>query len=66
MAIPKEKENHSLGKSTKHVASVKKYVLCPYSHEPNEETKQAMRDVDDGIGLKTYNSVDELWKALVK
>jgi len=66
MALAKAKETHTTVKTVKRGATVKKYAPCQLSHEPNEETKQAMRDVDAGIGLTTYNSVDELWAAMQK
>ena len=33
---------------------------------PNAETRQAMADIDKGIGLTGYNSVDDLWKTMEK
>ena len=66
MALPKAKETHGSIKSARSGAAAKKYAPCLLSHEPNEETKQAMRDVDARIGLTTYNSVDEMFKAILK
>ena len=66
MALPKAKEAHTVSKRTKRGTTAKTYAPCPFSHEPNEETKQAMRDVDARVGLTTYNSVDELWEAMKK
>ena len=63
MAIPKAREGHGPVKSEKYT-SVKKYAPCPFSHEPNEETKQAMRDVDAGVGLTRCKDIDDLWKKL--
>lgn len=42
------------------------YQLCPYSHEPNEETKKAIEDAENGIGLTSAASVDELFEKLSK
>ena len=66
MALPKAKETHDVIKKVKRGAAAKKYVPCPLSHEPNEETKQVLRDADAGIGLTTYTSVDEMFKAILK
>lgn len=66
MALPKSKETHTVSKMARSGAAAKKYAPCPLSHEPNEETKQALRDADAGIGLTTYTSVDEMFKAILK
>ena len=66
MALPKTKETHGPVKSAKRSAAVKKYAPCPLSHEPNEETKQAIRDTDAGIGVTRCENVDDLWKMLFK
>ena len=66
MALPKAKETHGPVKSAKRSTAEKKYAPCPLSHEPNEETKQAIREARQGIGVTTYKSVDEMWKALSK
>ena len=63
MAIPKPRKSHGPVKSVKHI-SVKKHAPCPFSHEPNEETKQAMRDVDAGVGLTRCKDIDDFWKKL--
>lgn len=60
MALPKAKETNTAIKSARSGAAVKKYAPCPFSHEPNEETKQALRDADAGIGLTTFQTVDDL------
>jgi hypothetical protein len=39
---------------------------CPLglAHIPNEKTQKIMRDVDAGIGLKKFNSLEELFADL--
>ena len=64
MAIPKAKEPTSSVKAVKRTATVKKYAPCPYSHEPNEETRQAIREARQGIGLTHCKDIDDLWKKL--
>ena len=65
MAIPKARE-HGPVKLKRRNTDAKKYAPCPLSHEPNEETRQAIREARQGIGVTTYKSVDEMWAALVK
>ena len=64
MAIPKTWENHGPVKPEKRSATVKKYAPCPLSHEPNEETKQAIREARQGIGVTRCKDIDDLWKKL--
>ena len=64
MALSKAKEPHNDLNTVKTGAIAKKYAPCPLSHEPNEETIQALRDADAGIGLTRCNSLDELWRSL--
>jgi len=68
MALAKTTENQDPAKTGKHKrsATAKSSVPCPYSHEPNEETKQALREADAGIGLTTYKTVDDLRRILRK
>ena len=66
MALPKAKTAQGPVKSVKRSSVVKKYAPCPLSHEPNEEKKQAILEARQGIGVTTYKSVDEMWKALSK
>jgi hypothetical protein len=35
----------------------------PY-YEPNDETMEAMKDIENGKNLTTHKSVDEMFKAL--
>lgn len=64
MALPKVKQTHDVIKKAKRGAAAKKYAPCRLSHEPNEETIQAMRDVDAGIGLTRCKDINDLWKKL--
>ena len=36
----------------------------PINREPNEETKQAMRDVDEGRNLGHAKTIEEFWLAM--
>jgi len=63
MALANAKETHNTIKAVK---SEKKQASCLLSHEPNEETKQAIREARQGIGVTTYKTADEMWKALEK
>ena len=64
MALPKAKETHEVSKTVKTGAAAKKYAPCPLSHEPNEETKQAIREARQGIGVTRCKDMDDLWKKL--
>ena len=64
MALPKAKTAQGPVKSVKRSSVVKKYAPCPLSHEPNEETKQAIREARQGIGLTRCKDMDDLWKKL--
>ena len=45
------------------VLSVLEPVLHP-KKKPNAKTRKAIKDTEKGIGLKTYEEVDQLWDAL--
>jgi len=63
-ALPKAKETNTTAKPVKRTRTAKKYAPCPLSHEPNEETIQALREADAGIGLTRCKDIDDLWKKL--
>lgn len=64
MPLPKARETQNAIKRVKAGVTAKKHPACLYSHEPNEETKQAMRDVDAGVGLTRCKDINDLWKKL--
>ena len=66
MALPKAKETHGPVKSAKRSTAVKKYAPCPLSHEPNEETKQTIREARQGIGVTRCKDMDEFRRRLLE
>jgi hypothetical protein len=37
---------------------------CPLSHEPNVETLQAIKDVEDGVGLTRCENTEDMFRRL--
>ena len=45
---------------------LEKYEDCPKDHIPNAATIKSIENVEAGIGLKSFNSVEELFEELRK
>ena len=63
MVLAKAKETHNTVKTVK---SEKKQESCLLSHEPNEETKQAIREARQGIGVTRCKDMDEFRRRLLE
>ena len=65
MALAKEKATY-MAKQPKRGVTVLKNTACRLSHEPNEETRQAIMEARAGIGLTRCKDINDLWDKLHK